>query len=294
MQIPAGEPVRSGRPLILVTNDDGIASPGLLAAVRAVLPLGEVVVAAPDQQWSGAGRGFWTSPEGRIVRYPLEVDGQPITAYQIGASPALVVLQAVIELMPRPPALLIAGINYGENLGSDITGSGTIGAALQGAALGIRSLACSLQTPKEAHREHIQTIDFAAAAHFTQLFARAMLGCRLLPDVDVLKVDVPADASPQTPWRVTRVSRAPYYVNLPLQRTVALPEGLPTEGVEVGLDYTFPSCPEKTEPDSDIYAVCVEHAVSVTPLSIDLTARVDLSAFEVLLRTALLPTSEML
>ena len=90
--------------------------------------------------------------------------------------------------------------------------------------------------------------------------------------------------SPDTPWRVTRVSRCPYYVNLPRPRAAALPCELPPEGIAVGLEYTYPPNPEATEPDSDIYALCVERLVSVTPLSLDLTARVDLRRLEALLR----------
>jgi 5'-nucleotidase len=277
-------PARS--PLILITNDDGITSPGLEAAVRAAWGLGEIVVAAPDQQWSGAGRCMSFSQDGRIRRYPLCVDGQPVTAYQVGASPALVVLHAVLELVERQPALVIAGINYGENVGQDITGSGTVGAALQGAACGIPSLACSLQTPKEMHRAHGEGVDFSAAAHFTRLFARALLCHRLPGDAAVLKLDVPATATPDTPWRVTRVSRCPYYINLPRPRAARLPRELPPEGIAVGLEYTYPPNPEATEPDSDIYTLCVERCVSVTPLSLDLTARVDLRGLEALLRAS--------
>ncbi len=233
------------------------------------------------------------SQDGRIRRYPLCVGGQPVTAFQVGASPALAVLHAVLELVERQPALLIAGINYGENVGQDITGSGTVGAALQGAACGIPSLASSLQTPKEMHRAHGQGVDFSAAAHFTRLFARALLRHRLPGDAAVLKLDVPASATPATPWRVTRVSRCPYYVNLARPRAVSLLDELPPEGIEVGLEYTYPPNPETTEPDSDIYALCVERVVSVTPLSLDLTARVSLPSLEALLRAGARPDGDL-
>ena len=266
-------------PLILVTNDDGITSPGLEAAIRAALPLGELLVAAPDRQWSGAGRGFSRWAEGRIEPYALVVDGQRVTAYQVGGSPALAVLHAVCELAPRPAALLMSGINYGENIGSDVTSSGTIGATLQAAVSGIPSLAVSLQTPKEMH--HIKPSDhvnFTAAIHFARMLARRMLSTTLPFDVDILKVDVPSDATPDTPWRVTRVSRHAHYVTIPPTR--ANPGG----GASVGLDYTQLTHPEQTEPDSDIYALRIDRVVSVAPMSIDLTARVDFGEMDLLLR----------
>jgi 5'-nucleotidase len=266
-------------PLILVTNDDGIGSPGLEAAIQAALPLGELLVVAPDRQWSGAGRGFSRWAKGRIEPYGLVVDGQPITAYQVGGSPALVVQHAVWELALRRPALLMSGINYGENIGNDITGSGTIGATLQAAVSGIVSLAISLQTPKEMHHvEPSDRVDFRAALHFARTFARHLLNTTLPFDVDILKVDVPSDATPHTPWRVTRVSRHAHYVTVPPTRAN------PGHGASVGLDYAQLTNPEETEPDSDIYALRIDRVVSVAPLSIDLTARVDFREVDRLLR----------
>jgi 5'-nucleotidase len=264
-------------PLILITNDDGIQSPGLRAAAEAALPLGEILVVASNRQWSGAGRSM-PKAEGRITPFPMDIDGQQIAAYQTDASPALVVLYALLELAPRPPSLLISGINYGENLGSDVTISGTVGAALQGAVCGIPALAASLQTPKETHVKPCAGIDFGAAIHFTRLFARRMLETSLPPDADVLKLDVPDDATPETPWRLTRASRRPYFVTVPPERTnLASP---------LTLDYEMTPHAEHAEPGSDIYALAVDRVVSVTPLSIDLTARADFNEIETLLRQA--------
>jgi len=265
-------------PLILVTNDDGITSPGLRAAVQAALPLGQVLVVAPARQWSGAGRSMPPGPAGHSAPYPLKVDGQPVIAHQVDASPALVVSRALLELAPRRPALIISGINYGENLGTDVTISGTVGAALQGAALGIPALAASLQTPKETHANPSDSVDFTAAIHFTRLFARRILLATLPFDVDVLKVDVPDDATPETPWRLTRVSRHAYFVAAaPQQRNPAQSERI---------DYESLSHPERTEHDSDIYALAVDRVVSVAPLSLDLTSRVAYGELEALLHAA--------
>jgi 5'-nucleotidase len=266
--------------LIVITNDDGITSPGLRAAVRAALPLGEILVAAPDRQWSGTGRSMPAST-GRILPYPLEVDGQPVTAYQVDASPALVVIYTLFELAPRRPALLISGINYGENMGSDVTISGTVGAALQSAASGIPALAASLQTPKETHVNPSDSVDFTAAIHFVRLFARWMLRGALraapLPfDADILKIDVPDDATPETPWRLARASRHAYFVTIPPRRS-DLAEPLT-------LDYERLPHPEQCEADSDIYALLVDGVVSVVPLSVDLTSRADFGEIEALLR----------
>jgi 5'-nucleotidase len=264
-------------PLILITNDDGITSPGLRAAAQAASPLGELLVVASNRQWSGAGRSM-PRAEGCITPFAMEVDGQPVTAYQTDASPALIVIYALHELALRPPALLISGINYGENLGSDVTISGTVGAALQGAVCGVPALAASLQTPKETHTKPCDDVDFSAAIHFTRTFARQMLQTSLPSDVDVLKLDVPDDATPYTPWRLTRVSRQPYFVTIPPQRS-SLADPLT-------LDYDMIPHPEHVEPDSDIYALAVDRVVSVAPLSIDLTTRADFDEISTLLRSS--------
>jgi 5'-nucleotidase len=264
------------KPLILITNDDGIESPGLWAAAQAVFPLGEPFVVAPDRQWSGAGRSMTKMPQGVISHRPLDVNGHPVTAYQVDASPALAVLHALLELAPRRPALVVSGVNYGANVGADITISGTVGAALEGAVNGLPALAVSLQTPKETHLNPSDDVDFTAAIHFTRLFARRLLTTSLPFDVDVLKLDVPLSATPETPWRLTRVSRHTYFTAAPSQRD-SLEDAAP-------MDYNSLAHPERTEPDSDIYAIAVDRVVSVAPLSVDLTSRVTLREMEALLR----------
>lgn len=264
-----------GHPLILVANDDGIHSPGLRAAVGAVLDLGDLLIAAPCRQWSGAGRCFSADAGGSIHPYNLEIAGSAAKAFCIDGTPAQVILHAVLELAPRQPDLLIVGINYGENLGADVTISGTIGAALQGAACGVPVLAVSLQTPKETHVRPSDAVDFAAAAHFTRLFARRMLRVNLPFDVDILKVDVPDDATPQTPWRLTRASRQTYYRAVPPRRDdLSQP---------ARMDYEPGWDAQTLELDSDIYALAVQRVVSVTPLSLDLTSRADPGEVEALL-----------
>ncbi|MEA3374688.1 MAG: 5'/3'-nucleotidase SurE [Chloroflexota bacterium] len=259
-------------PLILITNDDGIESPGLRATAQAALPLGDVLVVAPSRQWSGAGRSLPHDLRGTIARRRFPVDGRQLPAYQVDGSPAAAVLHGLFELSPRRPALLISGINFGENVGADVTISGTVGAAIEAAANGLPALAVSLQTPKETHSQPSDGIDFTAAIHFTRLFAHRLLQVALPFDVDVLKVDVPSTATHETPWRLTRVSRHTYFTAVPPERG--------SLGDAVRIDYEPLPHPERTEPDSDIYALAVDRVVSVAPLSHDLTSRVDRGMLE--------------
>ncbi len=266
------------RPQILLTNDDGIRSPGLWAAAEALSTLGFVTVAAPREQSSGAGRSMPTSSDGTIREEQVNVGAKTWTVYSVGGTPAQTVLHATLELMPQPPDLVVSGINYGENLGSGVTVSGTVGAALEGASAGVPSLAISLETDARYHLSHSEDIDFAAAAHFTILFGRLLLRQTKLADVDVLKVDVPSDATAETPWRVTRQSRLKYFWPVKPERSQLSEPG--------GVGYRVQIDPRELEPDSDIYAVRVDRVVAVTPLSLDLTSRVDLAALWQALRKA--------
>lgn len=257
---------------ILLTNDDGIRSPGLWAAAQALSPLGFVTVAAPREQQSGIGRGFPSTSDGIIQEQIVEVGGKSWEVYSIGGSPAQAVQHAILEIMPRRPDLVVAGINFGENVGSGVTISGTVGAALEGAAGGVNSIAVSLETDIRLHGEISDEVDFSTAAYFTAYFAKLILSSELFPDVDILKVEVPNDATPETPWKVTRLSRERYFLpNQPRRENLKDP---------YVLSYRQATHVDKFKPGTDAYAIQVERVVSVTPLSLDLTSRVDLNNLE--------------
>ena len=254
------------QPLILITNDDGIDMPGLWAAVSAVLPLGEVLVVAPDRQWSGGGRSMPPHVTGKMRSADRVIDGQPVTAYAVDASPALAVNHGVLEFAPRRPALVVSGVNSGANLGTEVTISGTVGAALEAGAFGIPSLAVSLEMDQTYHLQPKEAADYGAAIHFTRFFAHHLLTHVLRPDIDALNVNIPDDATPSTPWRAVRLSRQRYFLPIPPDRA----NGKGRPGYEM-----IPN-PRQSEPDSDIWAIMVDRVVAVTPLSLDLTSRTPL------------------
>ncbi len=259
----------SNPPLILVTNDDGIQSPGLHAVAAAVADLGELLIMAPNRQQTGAGRSYpaQADPTLQSTTIPLGQERHP--AYTADVSPAQAVLLAVKQLADRPIALCISGINYGENIGSGVTISGTVGAAIDAACFGIPALAVSFETPKELHHSLSAEIDFGVAAHFTRHFARQILSNGLPPGVDILKVDVPDTATPETPWRMASVSRQRYY------DLVHGPRDDPHDPADI--DYRINLIQEAVEPESDVYAFAIDRLVAVSPLTIDLTAPVPLA-----------------
>lgn len=260
--------------LILLTNDDGIKSPGLWAAAEALQTLGEVMVAAPRRQSTAAGRSLPLHSRGSIHATKVRHQGRTWQAYGIEGSPAQVVQHALLELLPRRPDLIVSGINYGENVGTGVTISGTVGAALEGASVGISALAASLQVDKQYHVSHSDEVDFSAAAFFTCKFARMLLAAQRLVDVDVLKLEVPDSATPTTPWRVTRLSRTRYYEPLKPERAKL------TDHAKVGYRRSLEKI--ALEPDSDVQALA-DRVVSITPLSLDMTSRIDLNGLAALL-----------
>jgi 5'/3'-nucleotidase len=264
------------KPQILLTNDDGIRSPGLWAAASVLASLGRVTVAAPEEQSSGTGRSLPNTSSGVIRKQEIEVNGQLWTVHAVGGTPAQAVLHAVLEIMPDKPDLVVSGINYGENVGLGVTISGTVGAAMEAASLGYPALAVSLQADQRYHLSYSKEVDFTAAAHFTALFGRMLLEKRLPGDVQILKVDVPSGATPQTPWQVTRVARQRYYEPVRPDRSSWEVPGIPS--------YREAAILEGEDQDSDVYVLKRKESVSVTPLSLDMTSRVELADLEKQLR----------
>lgn len=265
------------RPQILLTNDDSINSPGIWAAAEALSDLGYVHVVAPRVQQTSMGRAMPRDSDGLIHPQKLLVRGKEWVIYGVGATPAQAVLHGILEVMGCPPDLVVSGINYGENLASGITVSGTVGAALEGASLGFKALAVSLQTPPTEYFDLSDRVDFSTAAWFTRFFAEKLLQKTMPFDVDVLKVDVPSNATPETPWVVTRQSRQRYYHAKP--RNPSDTKGSRNMGYEIRVDR------ENLEEDSDLKSVVVDRKVSVTPISLDLTSRVDLQDLRRLLES---------
>jgi len=265
------------RPLILLTNDDGIDSAGLWAAVAAVLPLGEVLVVAPDRQWSGAGRCIPHTVTGAYRREDRIVGGRTVTSYAVDASPALAVEHGLLEFSDRQPSLIVSGVNFGANLSVDVTISGTVGAALEGSAFGIPSLAVSLEMDPDYYLTGDADADYSAAEAYVRRFAGAVLRHGMPYGIDVLNLNLPSDATPQRPWRRTYLSRRRYFD--PVRPVRTSDSGRPR--------YRIIADPAQTEPGSDIHVLLVERLVSLTPLSLDMSAGVSDFALDEMLTAEL-------
>lgn len=256
-----------GRPLILITNDDGVYSPGLHAAAEAVADLGEVLIVAPIEQQTGMSRAYPKSPTaGRIERVQLDIPGKSVEAYGVHGSPAQAVSHAILELTDRMPSVCISGINYGENFGLTLSGSGTIGAAIEAFSYDIPGLAANLEASVDVqHSSEFGQMNWDAAKYFTRLLTTQILDSGLPDDTAVLNLNVPSSATAETPIRRTVQSRQNYFVfQKPERRDFDSPFRFKTI-IEVE--------PDKLEADGDVYTVVYDRLVSVTPLSWSMTAR---------------------
>jgi 5'-nucleotidase len=173
----------SQRPKILVTNDDGYASQGIIALAEALQELGDVTVVAPEQDNSGIGHQV-------SIKTPVrasEVRGRAVPTYRCGGTPADCVVIGAFDLCGALPALVVSGINRGANVGDDVNYSGTVAAALEGTIIGVPSMAVSLAAswPKQ-DRQH----EWATAAAVAVTFGRQILA-EGLPRLTLLNVNVP-------------------------------------------------------------------------------------------------------
>jgi len=255
-------------PLILVTNDDGVHSPGLRAAAEAVADLGDLLLVAPVTQQTAMSRAFVTDAGAGVVqRVTILVAGRTVPGYAVSGSPVMAVTHAVLELAERPIRLSVSGINYGENIGSTIGVSGTVGAAFEADAYGIPSIAAAI-TAQVSEWRTFGTLDWTAARHFTRLLARQVLDQGMPEGVSVLNLNVPRSATTRTELRRTVQSQQPYYVRRgpasarPLDQPYQFP-------VEVVVDR------DRLEPGTDIHAIVCDQVASVTPLTWQMTAHTD-------------------
>ena len=239
-----GDPVTA--PAILVTNDDGIHSEGLRALAEALAAVGEVTVVAPDRERSAAGHAL-------TLHRPLRASEVAPRWYRVDGTPTDCVTLAVMGMLKRRPRLVVAGINLGTNLGDDVTYSGTVSAAMEGALLGIPAFAIS-----QAGGAHF---DFTAAAAFARRLAALLLEQGLPPET-FLNVNVPAEAPESTLGvALTRQGRRVYQESIvekldPRGKTYYWIGGSEPEWERLG--------------DSDYDAV-MAGKISVTPLHMDLT-----------------------
>ena len=161
--------------VILVTNDDGIHSPGITALFNTMRNLGDVYMVAPDRERSAAGHSL-------TMHRPLKAEEVRDRVFSVNGTPTDCVTLGINKLLPQKPDLIVSGINKGANLGDDITYSGTVAAAIEGTIFGVTSIAFSLMSARHYH--------FETGSFFALKIAEYVLG-KSLPFDTLLNVNIP-------------------------------------------------------------------------------------------------------
>jgi len=242
---------------ILVTNDDGVTAPGLLALALALrqIPGADISVLAPHKNWSATGHSKTMHRPLRVWKVRLEDGSQALAS---DGSPSDCVALALLGLLEKPVDLVVSGINPHPNLGHDVTYSGTVTAAMEAVIFGVPAIAVSLgggYAPQEI-------LDYRAAAEIARRVA-LWVGKRGLPREILLNVNVPhVPMEALKGVEITRLGRRVYRDQLvrredPWGRTYywlggEAPTGVPEDGTDIG--------------------ALARGVVSVTPLQMDMTA----------------------
>lgn len=238
---------------ILVTNDDGVRSDGIHALAAALQPLGEVMIVAPHIEASAIGHAL-------TLRRPLRLEEVGAGVFEVDGTPTDCVNIAVVKLYKTLPDLIVSGINKGLNLGDDITYSGTVAGAMEGALLGVPSVAVSIQRTTAAY-------DFGPVASAATTVAGIVLR-QGLPNRTFLNINAPL-GRPKG-FRVT-VQAKRNHVTVVDERQD--PRGRPYYWIEEGQNDWEPH-------DRSDYQAVRDGFISITPLQPDLTDHSALAAIE--------------
>ena len=251
-------------PRILVTNDDGVHSEGIKALAAA---LGDITTVAPIQEASAIGHAL-------TLRRPLRIDTIGPNVFAVDGTPTDCVNLAITHVLKGKPDLIVSGINKGWNLGDDVTYSGTVSGALEGALLEIPSIAVSTQRVRDE-------CEFGPSAVAAAIVARSVLG-QGLPKFTLLNINTPK--GPNKGFRVTVQAKRNHVTTVSERMD---PRHKPYYWIEEGENEWEPH-------DRSDYQAVKDGFVSVTPLQVDLTAYAAIGLVETLLGQQLSERGEQL
>jgi|YelNatPaOPRAMG01_1025707.scaffolds.fasta_scaffold03537_11 5'-nucleotidase len=238
---------------ILIVNDDGINSVGLLALSQALKGLGEIVIVTPECECSGIGKALSI---GLVHVSSVEING--FKAYSISGTPADAYFIATNKILKRKPDIVAAGINLGPNIGlEDILNSGTIGAALEAAIHGVPAVAISYCIRDILRKNHVSIGELKVAMDVSRRIVKYVLGNGMPDDVQILSINIPEKLS-DIRVRVTRIADVSYC------------------DIHCEADNGYRIVPwlidnyKDSEPGTDVYAVKCENVISITPIRLNL------------------------
>ena len=264
---------------ILISNDDGVFAPGILAAKQAVEDLANVTVVAPDENNSSVGRRLTLFKHLKLESCTLD-DGS--SAYSVSGSPADSVVVGSEYVMDTKPDLVITGINQGVNISSDITSSGTVCAAFEAVSLGIPAIAVSLfMDPKTSYKrdengEWFLDYDFTLTKKVLHDIVKKIIDDGFPDGVDLFNLNVPSNYKSEE-VKITHLSHKMLDKKV-IDNTEEEKGELFHYNLEDGQDsdeliMITPDLVSEYDEGSDGYALLVEKRPSLTPLNVDMTSR---------------------
>ena len=264
---------------ILISNDDGVFAPGILAAKQAVEDLADVTVVAPDENNSSVGRRISLFKHLKLETCKLEDGSQ---AYSVSGSPADAVIVGANYVMDEKPDLVITGINQGVNISCDITSSGTVCAAFEAVSLGIPAIAASLFIdPKTAYKqdengEWYVNYDFSLAKQVLHDLVLKIKNQGFPDDVDLFNLNVPTNYNSEE-VKITHLADKMLLKHVIDNDDEEKKEifNYPLDENQNGNDFIMITSDLVKEYDegSDGYALLVDKCPSLTPLNVNMTYR---------------------
>lgn len=250
---------------ILITNDDGVTSNGILALYNAVKDLADTTIVAPAHQQSGVGHAITLM---KPLRATPTIIGDNIDAYAVTGTPSDCVIVGSKNLMDEEPDLVISGINIGENLSKSITTSGTLGATFEAAYFGIPAIAVSLQVKHEElkFKDGVQSIDYSFAEKIVKKLVKNVIEHGIPDGVNVLNLNIPAHPDSD---EIVQVKLANKMYDTDVEKRID-PYGHPYYWIVGGLLM-------EDDEDTDVYTLRIGNKSTLTALSTDMTSNVDLS-----------------
>ena len=264
---------------ILISNDDGVFAPGILAAKQAVEDIAEVTVVAPDKNNSSIGRRITLFKHLDLDECELE-DGS--VAYSVSGSPADAVIVGADYIMDEKPDLVITGINQGVNISSDITSSGTVCAAFEAVSLGIPAIAASLfmdpktSFKKDENGEWYVDYDFTLAKKVLHDIVLKIIDEGFPQDVDLFNLNVPSNYESEEVM-ITHLSHKMLDKKVidknDDEKADIFNYPLDENSNDDDLIMITSDLFKEYEKGSDGYALLVDKSPSLTPLSVDMTVK---------------------
>jgi len=257
---------------ILLTNDDGPTSQGLWALHDVLEPMGQLLVITPDSPRSATGMSLTFHKPLRIARMRF----RKRHAYVVSGNPADCVFLGVSQVLAgQLPDVVVSGINQGDNVTAQtVFASGTVAAAMQGAVIGVKSLAFSLAFPGDKRPSGRLTANkFEEEAKFAGKIITRILDEGLPRGVDYLNINFPFEIDSTTPVKMTRLGKRKYNDNVI--------ERIDPSGRRYYWQWGAIRPDDEFEEGTDAHAVLVEKAISITPMQLDSSMDADESAFRI-------------